>query len=183
MKVPVASLMMLIVTTRGGDKSNHWAMMKLKRSVKLKWPTIDKLYRKAQHPYNNATAKKWKDNWKKMVNQLKKSSSLLREADESLLPSVKRQRVLRSATAAPPASTSAAASAATVDTLNADDMFNENSFTSTETDDSYQQYEDKSIPEDKLRIRTFYYLSLHEISPSTSKQDLNIGFFLGRHDF
>ncbi|KAL7314999.1 hypothetical protein PS15m_006508 [Mucor circinelloides] len=128
-----------------------------------------------------------------MVNQLKKSSSLLREFINivrhhqhnqlKVLGKLKRQRVLRSATAAPPASTSAAASAATVDTLNADDMFNENSFTSTETDDSYQQYEDKSIPEDKLRIRTFYYLSLHEISPSTSKQDLNIGFFLGRHDF
>ncbi|KAL7316475.1 hypothetical protein PS15m_005561 [Mucor circinelloides] len=38
---------MHIVTTRGGDKPNHWVAMKLKRSIKLKWPTIDKLYRKA----------------------------------------------------------------------------------------------------------------------------------------
>ena len=47
MKVSVAPLMMHIVTTRGGDKPNHWVTMKLKRSIKLKWPTIDKLYRKA----------------------------------------------------------------------------------------------------------------------------------------
>ncbi|EPB86169.1 hypothetical protein HMPREF1544_07071 [Mucor circinelloides 1006PhL] len=59
--------------------------------------------------YNNATAKKWKDKWKKMVNQLEKSSSQSREADVSLLPSVKKQqKVLRSATTAPSAYTSTA---------------------------------------------------------------------------
>ncbi|EPB86682.1 hypothetical protein HMPREF1544_06562 [Mucor circinelloides 1006PhL] len=47
MKLSVAPLMMHIVTTHGGDKPNHWVTMKLKRSIKLKWPTIDKLYRKA----------------------------------------------------------------------------------------------------------------------------------------
>ena len=47
MKVSVAPLMMRIVTTRGGDKPNHWVTMKLKLSIKLKWPTIDGLYRKA----------------------------------------------------------------------------------------------------------------------------------------
>ncbi|KAL9555144.1 hypothetical protein PS6_003007 [Mucor atramentarius] len=46
MKVSVAPLMMRIVTTRGGDKPNHWVTIKLKRSIKLKWPT-DKLYWKA----------------------------------------------------------------------------------------------------------------------------------------
>ncbi|EPB89102.1 hypothetical protein HMPREF1544_04094 [Mucor circinelloides 1006PhL] len=39
---------MRIVTTRGGDKSNHRVTIKLKRSIKLKGPTIDKLYRKAE---------------------------------------------------------------------------------------------------------------------------------------
>ncbi|CAO0793254.1 unnamed protein product [Mucor circinelloides] len=48
MKVSVAPLMMPIVTTRGGDKPNHRVTIKLKRSVKLKWPTIDKLYKKAE---------------------------------------------------------------------------------------------------------------------------------------
>ncbi|KAL7308116.1 hypothetical protein PS15m_012010 [Mucor circinelloides] len=48
MKVSVAPLMMHIVTTRGGDKPNHWVAMKLKCSIKLKWSTIDKLYRKAE---------------------------------------------------------------------------------------------------------------------------------------
>ncbi|KAL7326115.1 hypothetical protein PS15p_208503 [Mucor circinelloides] len=48
MKVSVAPLLMHIVTTRGGDKPNHWATIKLRRSIKLKWPTIDKLYRKAE---------------------------------------------------------------------------------------------------------------------------------------
>ncbi|KAL7320926.1 hypothetical protein PS15m_000760 [Mucor circinelloides] len=47
MKVSVDPLMMHIVTTRGGDKPNHWVTMKLKLSIKLKWPTIDGLYRKA----------------------------------------------------------------------------------------------------------------------------------------
>ncbi|KAL7326165.1 hypothetical protein PS15p_208544 [Mucor circinelloides] len=47
MKVSVAPWMMHIVTTRGGDMSNHWVAMKLKRSIKLKWPIIYKLYRKA----------------------------------------------------------------------------------------------------------------------------------------
>ncbi|KAG1093002.1 hypothetical protein G6F42_019056 [Rhizopus arrhizus] len=47
MKVSVAPLMMRIVTTRGGDKPNHRVTIKLKRSIKLKWPTIDKLYKKA----------------------------------------------------------------------------------------------------------------------------------------
>lgn len=41
MKVSVAPLMMHIVTTRGGDKPNHWVTMKLRRSIKLKWPAID----------------------------------------------------------------------------------------------------------------------------------------------
>jgi len=41
------SLMMHIVTTRGGDKPKHWVTMKLKRSTKLKWPAIDKLCWKA----------------------------------------------------------------------------------------------------------------------------------------
>ncbi|KAL7310655.1 hypothetical protein PS15m_010126 [Mucor circinelloides] len=50
MKVSAAPLMMRIVTTRGGDKPNHWVTIKLKRSIKLKWPTIDKLYWKVQYP-------------------------------------------------------------------------------------------------------------------------------------
>ncbi|KAL9550882.1 hypothetical protein PS6_005297 [Mucor atramentarius] len=41
-KMPVAPLMMHTVTTHGGDKHNHWATIKLKRSIKLKWPAIDK---------------------------------------------------------------------------------------------------------------------------------------------
>ncbi|KAG1070203.1 hypothetical protein G6F42_026164 [Rhizopus arrhizus] len=41
MKVSVAPLMMHIAATRRGDKHNHWATMKLKRSIKLKWPAID----------------------------------------------------------------------------------------------------------------------------------------------
>ncbi|KAL7318191.1 hypothetical protein PS15m_004448 [Mucor circinelloides] len=48
MKVSVAPLMMRIVTTRGGDKPNLRVTIKLKRSIKLKWPTIDKLYKKAK---------------------------------------------------------------------------------------------------------------------------------------
>ncbi|KAL7336144.1 hypothetical protein PS15p_201510 [Mucor circinelloides] len=48
MKVSVTPLMMHIVTTRGGDKPNHWVTIKLKHSIKLKWPTIDKLYWKAE---------------------------------------------------------------------------------------------------------------------------------------
>ena len=47
MRVSVARLIMHIVTTRGGDKPKHWVTMKLKRSTKLKRPTIDKLYKKA----------------------------------------------------------------------------------------------------------------------------------------
>ncbi|EPB88582.1 hypothetical protein HMPREF1544_04575 [Mucor circinelloides 1006PhL] len=50
MKVSVAPLMMRIVTTRGGDKPNHWVTIKLRHSIKLKWPTIDKLYSKSQCP-------------------------------------------------------------------------------------------------------------------------------------
>jgi len=41
MKVSVAPLLMHIVTTRGGDKHNHWATIKLKHSIKLKWPAVD----------------------------------------------------------------------------------------------------------------------------------------------
>ncbi|KAG1118410.1 hypothetical protein G6F42_013206 [Rhizopus arrhizus] len=41
MKGPVASLRMHIVTTRGGDKPNHWVVMKLKYSTMLKRPAID----------------------------------------------------------------------------------------------------------------------------------------------
>ncbi|KAG1060365.1 hypothetical protein G6F42_028001 [Rhizopus arrhizus] len=41
MKVSAAPLIMHIVTTHGGDKPNHWVTMKLKRSIKLKWPAID----------------------------------------------------------------------------------------------------------------------------------------------
>jgi len=47
MRMSVAPLMMHIVTTRGGDKPNHRVTMKLKHSIKLKWPAIDKLYMKA----------------------------------------------------------------------------------------------------------------------------------------
>ncbi|KAG1086196.1 hypothetical protein G6F42_021088 [Rhizopus arrhizus] len=47
MQVSVAPLMMHIVTTRGGDKPNHRVTIKLKCSIKLKWPTANKLYRKA----------------------------------------------------------------------------------------------------------------------------------------
>ncbi|EPB90078.1 hypothetical protein HMPREF1544_03054 [Mucor circinelloides 1006PhL] len=42
---------MRIVTTRGGDKPKHWVTIKLRHSIKLKWPTIDKLYSKAQCPF------------------------------------------------------------------------------------------------------------------------------------
>ncbi|KAL7324485.1 hypothetical protein PS15p_209670 [Mucor circinelloides] len=65
MKASVAPLMMRIVTTRGGDKPNHWVTIKLRHSINLKWATIDKLYRKAEVIFDcsnsNAPSKyRWK---------------------------------------------------------------------------------------------------------------------------
>lgn len=41
MKGSVAPLMMHMVITREGGKSNHWVVMKLKHSIMLEWPAID----------------------------------------------------------------------------------------------------------------------------------------------
>ncbi|KAG1081979.1 hypothetical protein G6F42_022737 [Rhizopus arrhizus] len=40
---------MRIVTTRGGNKPNHWATMKLRRPIKLKWPAIANWYAQKSH--------------------------------------------------------------------------------------------------------------------------------------
>ncbi|EPB92175.1 hypothetical protein HMPREF1544_01000 [Mucor circinelloides 1006PhL] len=60
MKVSVAPLLMHIVTTRGGGQPNHRDKIKLKRSINLKWPIIDKLYWKAlvfEHSLGSGEAK------------------------------------------------------------------------------------------------------------------------------
>lgn len=44
MKPVVAPLLLHIVKTFASNEFNHWITMKLKRSIKIKWPVIDAMH-------------------------------------------------------------------------------------------------------------------------------------------
>lgn len=56
-------------------------------------------------------------------------------------------------------------------------LFSEHSFTSDDSDETYQQVEEREVQEDKIRTKTFYYMSMHEIDHSDGIKESSIKFF------